>query len=65
MSRKFVRDLAKMGAKMTAEDGSVGYVLPYVVIRDDSMPAGTYTLIKLSELKDEVLAHLGLKKLEQ
>lgn len=62
MNLKFIREIGGQGIRLKSGDSN-GYMLPFMYVRNTSMPVGIYQAIKLSDLPDHVLAGIGLQKI--
>lgn len=63
INRKLVREIAKLGHRFTAADGSIGHMLPFVIVRNDKLGMDEYQVIDFKDMPDEALANLGLQKI--
>lgn len=65
INRKLVREIAKLGHKFTTSTGSVGHLLPFVIVRNDELPMDQYRVIDFKDMPDDALANIGLQKIPE
>lgn len=63
INRKFIRDFARIGNRFTSGESTIGYIMPFAILRSDDYPMDAYSLIDFKDMPDEALANLGLQKI--
>ncbi len=63
INRKFIREFSRIGRRFTSGESTIGYIMPFAILRNDDYPMDAYSIIDFKDMPVEALANLGLQKI--
>ncbi len=63
INRKFIREFSRIGRRFTSGESTIGYIMPFAILRNDEHPMDAYSIIDFKDMPAEALANLGLQKI--